>query len=134
MINLLKDKSSKVVGISINGKKFQLGRELCQLLEQEEKVMFEKIENKKKQIKDLERQLKDAVFKAEADKTYAELSFTSDGQINLKSIHFINKYKALGEVEKELLREVLEDFLLVINKTIESRNELSNTAVKKLAA
>lgn len=133
MINLLKNKHT-VVGISVRGKKFNLNRELCLLLEAEERELLKKIKNAKDELMNLKKVLNDSVISSEGERIKSNISFEESGNIQLHDLTFINALSHLDQEQQFLLKEIIQDFLNGVNKAIEDRNKIASNLTKKIAA
>lgn len=134
MINLRKNQHGNVVGISVRGKTFNLNRELCSLLDLEERELFKKISETKKDIELLTTSLSKAEISSESTMMETSITFTKENLINLESIKLIKNLSNLPDEQAELLIEIINDFLFNINESIKQRTELTATMTNKIAA
>lgn len=134
MINLRKNEHGNVVGISVRGKTFNLNRELCSLLDLEERELFKKINETKKDIELLTTSLSKTKITSESTMMETSITFTKENLINLESIKLIKNLSSLPDKQAELLIEIINDFLFNINESIKQRTELTATMTNKIAA
>lgn len=133
MINLIKN-NKHVVGISVRGKKFNLNRELCSLLEQEEKEVFEKLKKTKSDLDNLSKSLSNIEINSNGELITCSLSVSKSNEIKLNKLEFISSIKDLDTESKESLELILNDFLKSINKAIKQKNEIAASLTRKIAA
>ena len=130
MIKTVKNnKTNRIIGISINGKRFSVNRDVCLALSLEEELLKRKVKEIKTEIKSIKTSLTEKQYVGNSELFKFSLKFDQDGLIDgAKSlVNFVNDHT---QDERSQVIGLLESFIDAFNDAQRKRVQDLNGTLK----
>ena len=121
--------SNKVVGISVNGKRYSVSKELCHALSREEEATKRKAIQLKKKADQLSSEIRNKFYQGTSIPFDVKLKINPDNTINgHESIITFNR--EYNQNDREFILMILESYIDALNEALQKRTEELNNQLK----